>query len=124
MPGILLSWQRHRIRMGPSPTWILPRMGLRLARIRLPPTRSYGRGLKRGPAIIAITVVPPPQGTLIALGSAWKWFASSNAPVGNWFQPPYDDTGWSNGLAEFGYGDGDENPQGIIPFGPDANNKW
>lgn len=79
-------------------------------------------GLSTDSATVGINVVPPPQGTLIALGSQWKWFASSNAPVGNWFEAAYNDTSWTNGLGEFGYGDNDETT--VIPFGPDANNKW
>src|SRR6185436_7820054 len=76
-------------------------------------TATDSTGLKTDSATIGINVVPPPQGTLIALGSPWKWFANSNAPAGSWFGIAYDDTGWSNGIAEFGYGDGDENPSGI-----------
>ncbi|HTD86522.1 MAG TPA: Ig-like domain-containing protein, partial [Candidatus Binatia bacterium] len=85
-------------------------------------TATDDTGLKKDSATIGLNVVPPPQGTLVALGSAWKWFANSNAPVGNWFQAGYNDTGWSNGLAELGYGDNDEVTP--IPFGADANNKW
>ena len=80
-------------------------------------------GLKGRSPTNTITVTTPPQGTLIALnGVSWKWFASSNAPVGNWTDIAYNDTSWNSGLTELGYGDNDEAT--VIPSGPDPNNKW
>ena len=79
-------------------------------------------GLTTPSATIAITVVPPPQGTLIALSSSWRYLATSNAAPATWFQPSFDDTAWSTGLSELGYGDGDEAT--TIAFGPDTANKW
>ena len=73
--------------------------------------------------------------TLVATGSTWRWFTdaaglgssaitngSPNWSPANWKHPGYDDSGWSVGAAQFGYGEGDEATP--IPFGPDSNRKW
>ena len=82
-------------------------------------------GIKGRSTTNTITVTAPPQGTLIAFKSSWRYLATASpgAP-GTWFQPGFDDSAWPSGLAELGYGDGDESPTGIVPFGPDGNNKW
>jgi glucose/arabinose dehydrogenase len=53
-------------------------------------------------------IVPGAQ-TLFPLGASWKYLDSgiTNIPAG-WTQPGFDDSSWSNGIAQFGYGDGGE----------------
>ncbi len=74
--------------------------------------------------VVSTPVIVPPSGVLplVAAGAAWRYFATNSAPAGAWASPGYNDAGWSNGPAQFGYGDGDEAT--VIPFGSDANNKW
>ena len=79
-------------------------------------------GLTTPSATVVVNVVPPPQGTLIALSSAWRYLATATAAPGTWFQPSFDDAAWTPGLGELGYGDGDEAT--VVPFGPDSANKW
>jgi hypothetical protein len=86
-------------------------------------------GLKANSQTVAITVVPPPQGTLITLGATWKYLATNeaNAPGPQWIQADYNEVGWGEGPAELGYGDGDEAtpvPCGIATCGGDAPGKW
>jgi hypothetical protein len=58
-------------------------------------------------------VTNPPSGiftVLIANGSDWKYFATSNAPPedtshAQWYQTGFDDSTWSSGLGELGGGD-------------------
>lgn len=50
---------------------------------------------------------------LVPYGSSWKYFVSGAAPPGaappvGWNTVPFVDAGWPIGIAEFGYGDGDE----------------
>lgn len=41
--------------------------------------------------------------------STWKYKANtSSGPAANWYQPPYSDATWQQGLGGFGYGDGDD----------------
>jgi len=71
---------------------------------------------------------------LISAGSRWRWFTDaaglgSSAVVpgnaawstANWKHPEYDDSRWSSGNAQLGYGEGDETTP--LPFGS-AGSKW
>jgi hypothetical protein len=64
----------------------------------------------------------PSTNTAIALGSSWKYFDKGSLPAANWATQVYDDTGWSNGLAQLGYGDGDEAT--LVGYGPDPGNRY
>ncbi|HUR44659.1 MAG TPA: Ig-like domain-containing protein, partial [Candidatus Saccharimonadales bacterium] len=87
---------------------------------------TLGNGIQLTSAPVRITVqsptAPPVVSTLLAQGSTWKFFASNSAPTGAWTTRSYNDSNWRSGAAELGYGDGGEAT--ILPFGPDANNKW
>src|SRR5262245_59516118 len=48
------------------------------------------------------------QTVLIPTGSAWRYFDRGTDPGAAWNSAGYDDSGWSNGIAQFGFGDGDE----------------
>ncbi|XXF80125.1 polysaccharide deacetylase family protein [Myxococcaceae bacterium GXIMD 01537] len=61
----------------------------------------------------AFSIVPPPTGPAIPLGSTWKYNASGTDPGASWNLPSYDDSAWPSGAAELGYGDGDERT--VIP---------
>ncbi|MDG2122830.1 MAG: CotH kinase family protein, partial [Verrucomicrobiales bacterium] len=60
--------------------------------------------------------------TFLPRGAAWVYFDKGSLPAANWFAPSFDDSTWTPGTAEFGYGDGDE--ETIVSFGPDGNNKY
>lgn len=68
------------------------------------------------------TPVAPVGAFPVEKGRVWSWYADDTAPAANWTALTFNDTTWSFGPAELGYGDGDEAT--VIPFGPDANNKW
>lgn len=72
---------------------------------------------------------------LVPAGSRWRWFTdatglgSSSVTEGtpgwsasNWKHPDFSDAAWSEGPAQLGYGEGDENT--VLPFGPNAASKW
>jgi hypothetical protein len=59
--------------------------------------------------------------TLVSRGDTWKYLESWATPAWNWTSLNYDDTSWKNGVAELGYGDGDETT--VIEFGGDSQNK-
>jgi type 1 glutamine amidotransferase len=50
----------------------------------------------------------PHSTTLVAAGSNWRYLDNGSEPGAAWRLPTFNDNGWSNGLAQFGYGDGDE----------------
>jgi hypothetical protein len=61
------------------------------------------------------------QTTLLPQGSTWKYSDAAIAPPADWNQPTFDDSAWSNGLAQLGYGDGDEAT--VLSYGNNPNNK-
>ena len=64
--------------------------------------------------------------TLVATGALWKYFDKGQDLGTNWVTPSYNDSGWSNGLAELGYGDADDGRREatIVSYGPDSANKY
>ncbi len=64
---------------------------------------------------------PPVDTTPISKGSDWLYHDDGTDPGADWMLLSYDDTGWSSGPAELGYGDGDEST--VVSYGPDADNK-
>jgi hypothetical protein len=55
---------------------------------------------------------------LISTGSAWRYWNVATDSDPAWIGRNFDDSTWSNGVAEFGYGDGDEAT--VIRNGADA----
>ncbi len=63
-----------------------------------------------------------PEVILIDSGSQWSYLDDGSDQGSAWRDPGFDDSTWSAGGAELGYGDGDENT--IIDYGPDPNDKY
>src|SRR5690242_15532059 len=59
---------------------------------------------------------------LIGLGSNWKYYDRGTDQGTAWRAPLFDDSGWSNGVAQLGYGDGDEVT--VVSYGTNAANKY
>ncbi len=59
---------------------------------------------------------------LIAPTSTWKYFDKGGLPGANWAAPTFDDTTWSMGQSELGYGDPDVVT--IVSFGPNPDDKF
>ncbi len=58
---------------------------------------------------------------LVAAGSTWR-YNDTGANLGTaWRSLGYNDSAWASGLAQLGYGDGDESTQ--ISFGTNPNNR-
>ena len=56
--------------------------------------------------------------TLVPKGSDWNYLTGVT-PDSSWIEPSYDDSSWTLGTAELGYGEGDEAT--VIPAGPPSN---
>jgi type 1 glutamine amidotransferase len=50
----------------------------------------------------------PHSTTLVSAGSHWRYLDNGSDQGTAWRASNFNDNGWSNGLAQFGYGDGDE----------------
>ncbi|SVC01569.1 uncharacterized protein METZ01_LOCUS254423, partial [marine metagenome] len=59
---------------------------------------------------------------LIEEGSLWKYLDDGTDQGLAWTYIDFDDSAWSAGNAELGYGDGDE--ETVVSYGPDNNNKY
>ena len=59
---------------------------------------------------------------LVPIGATWKYLANGSDQGTAWRASSFNDSTWSTGPAQLGYGDGDEAT--TLGFGPDANNKY
>ncbi|MEM6472512.1 MAG: lamin tail domain-containing protein, partial [Planctomycetota bacterium] len=59
--------------------------------------------------------------TLIDLGQSWRYDDTGRDLETSWRSTSFDDSLWSSGNGELGYGDGDEAT--VVSFGSDANDK-
>lgn len=60
--------------------------------------------------------------SIVGLQENWKYHDQGENLGTSWREADYDDSSWAEGIAELGYGDGDEST--VVSFGPDANNKF
>jgi hypothetical protein len=58
----------------------------------------------------------------VAAGATWRYLDDGSDPGTAWRAPSFDDSGWKQGPAQLGYGDGDE--QTVISYGPNASQKY
>ena len=65
---------------------------------------------------------PTPPRMLVPMASAWKFLANGTDQDTGWRSFGFDDSTWSGGAAQLGYGDGDE--QTVVSYGPNASNKY
>jgi Regulator of Chromosome Condensation (RCC1) repeat protein/Calx-beta domain-containing protein/Big-like domain-containing protein len=82
-------------------------------------------GASSNSAPVTITVQPRDAGTnvtLVANGSVWKYLDNGTDQGTAWRQLNFNDSTWSAGPAQLGYGDGDEAT--VVGFGPDPLNKY
>lgn len=59
---------------------------------------------------------------LLNLGASWRYLDNGSDQGTAWQQTVFDDSDWSEGVAQLGYGDGDEATK--IGYGPDSSNKY
>jgi hypothetical protein len=80
----------------------------------------------RAPAAAAGNVVPEwgalTATLLVPRGSAWRYRDDGSDQGTAWRAPSFDDTAWKMGVAQLGYGDGDEAT--VVSYGPNPNAKF
>lgn len=73
--------------------------------------------------IVSYAAGSAPLGSFpIDSGTIWAYNDSGYALASSWIDTNYNDTSWSFGPAQLGYGDGDEAT--VISYGSNANNKY
>src|ERR1044071_2376708 len=76
-------------------------------------------------AIICLLFAPAVRAAdtiLVPTAATWKYLDNGSDQGTAWRAASFNDSTWSSGPAQLGYGDGDEAT--ILSFGPDANNKF
>ena len=58
----------------------------------------------------------------VSTGGTWQYLDDGSDQGTAWTDPAFDDSTWSTGDAQLGYGDGDETT--VIGYGSDSNNKY
>jgi len=61
------------------------------------------------------------QETLITKGSSWKYLSDGSDQDSAWQKLAFNDSNWSEGLAQLGYGDGDEVT--VVDYGSNSSDK-
>jgi hypothetical protein len=61
------------------------------------------------------------DGNIVPAGSTWKYFDDGTDQGKAWRKKSFDDTGWPDGDAELGYGDGDEETEVNFVVDGDGN---
>ena len=76
------------------------------------------------PAPTAMPTAPlgPPNSVFVQAGETWRYLDDGSDPGASWRQPSFDDSAWSTGGGEFGYGDNDEVT--LVSFGTNPNHKF
>ena len=70
-------------------------------------TAIDGSGNRSGVATVTAEVRADAE-ELIPFGAQWRYLDTGATPPANWVEPGFDDTGWAQGNAQLGFGDGDE----------------
>ena len=65
---------------------------------------------------------PTPPRVLVPMAASWRFLADGSDQGTAWCNPGFDDSSWSSGAAQLGYGDGDE--QTIVSYGANLNSKY
>lgn len=60
--------------------------------------------------------------SIVPAGATWKYRDNGSNQGTAWREPAFDDSSWSNGIAQFGYGNGDEKT--VVSYGGNAANKY
>ncbi|HLP77109.1 MAG TPA: lamin tail domain-containing protein, partial [Candidatus Paceibacterota bacterium] len=88
-------------------------------------TRRYHTGFKLSATGEALglyrTDLPPQDVTMVTTNAVWNYLVTATAAT-NWMAPAYVDSGWAQGAAQLGYGDGDEGA--VIGYGPSSTSKY
>ena len=72
--------------------------------------------------VLSLSINMFAQTNLVTRESVWKYLDNGSDQNSGWISPSFDDSGWTSGNAELGYGDGNETT--VVSFGANANNKY
>lgn len=70
------------------------------------------------------TNATPSATILIPFGTSWRYLDNGVSQGTDWIPAAFNDDGWSNGAATFGYNSGNTGLTTVLGFGPDSANKY
>jgi len=85
-------------------TWTVPNVSTAQALVRVSQVGGGVSDVSDAP----FTIIQEMDVQAIAFGSVWKYWASGVDPGAAWNTPGFNDSGWSSGAGQLGYGDADE----------------
>lgn len=104
-----------------SLVWSSPALGSHVLRAVV--TDNQNVSISSPPVTITITNVITYPFTLVAAGSLWRYHDRGTDLGTTWSESNYDDSGWPQGLAQFGYSPDENDEATVLDFGSDSNNK-
>jgi uncharacterized protein (DUF362 family) len=121
VPGY--QWQRGGQTLGgaTAPTLTLNSVTTNLAGLYTVAVSNAAGVVTSAVATLAV-LLPPTNFTLIPTGALWRYHDKGADPGTGWRALAYDDSGWSNGYAQLGYGDGDERT--VVGYGGNTTNRY
>jgi hypothetical protein len=79
-------------------------------------------GASTASAPVAVTVNAGVPTVLVAANAVWKYRDNGSNQRTAWRAVAFNDSAWTSGAAQLGYGDGDETT--VVSYGPNANKKY
>ncbi len=73
-------------------------------------------------AVVGFTTYAGGTDTFLGANGTWKYLDNGSNQGTAWRSSTFDDSAWSSGTAELGYGDGDENT--VVSYGPSPTAKY
>jgi len=86
-----------------------------------PATQSWTTDSSTLPNVEFVSTAYAVDDQLITAAAIWTFDDDDNVDA-DWRETDYDDSGWTSGPAQLGYGDGDENTE--VGFGPNDKKKY
>ena len=72
-------------------------------------------------SVASILMFQPAHADLVTRGAQWKFLDGGLVAQAGWQSSDFDDSSWSSGSGQFGYGDGDETT--VLSYGENARRK-
>src|SRR4051794_39592227 len=87
----------------------------------LPVRRLWSLAMALLTLIAAAPSLRAQPATLVPVGSTWRYLDNGSDQGTAWRAASFDDSSWSSGAAQLGYGDGDEAT--VVSYGANASAK-
>jgi hypothetical protein len=101
--------------------WQAPATNAGWLRVHAEARRADGQHAVSAPIALRVLASRPAETVLVATNAVWRFWDRGGTLASDWMSLAYDDGGWDLGIAELGYGEGDEAT--VLSYGADPMNK-